>query len=166
MSRQIISSTWAAGVADAHLARESAATEQQRKATAIREECDHAVTTEGPAFLDRVEGAMGSAATLFNERVGRHVLDVHRSPSGALSIRSRDDGGYVLIAPDLQTGPEARPGLTVTVRQYGRGSGDFYDFVARNGRLHVERCGDVDSAEAFTRKALEPWLIGLPLEGR
>ena len=165
IAESVLSSKWAGGVADTHRVRHAAIHAQGREATSLREERDGLVVGEGSAFLDRVEGALQSVATLFNERLGSRVVDAYRA-AARLGIRLTDSTSWVLIVPDMLIGDSSSPGLAVTTEQRGRSSTVHYAFVNHNGRLHVERAGDIDNPESFVRRVVEPWLLALPLEGR
>jgi hypothetical protein len=157
---------WATGVADTSLHRDDVEQQRARAAAQLRNDLERTVATEGAAFVDRVEGELRSTAEAFNVRVGRPLLDVHRSPSSVASIRSRDDGGYVLFVPDFNTTDGNTPGVTVTVRQWSRDRVDPYPFLVHNDRLHIQVAGTVTGPEGFVRQQLEPWLQALPLGGR
>ena len=158
--------SWAVDVADANVARVSAETERRRVVEAARTELAAAVTTEGHAYIDRIEGAVRSAADAFNARVGHPLLDVHRSAGGSVSIRSRHDGAYVLVVPALSTDDGHEPSVSVAVRQCGRDRRAPYSCVVHNGRLHLDCEGAIVNPEQFVRAQLEPWLRDLPLGGR
>jgi hypothetical protein len=162
---------WGAAVADTLLAREAADSERAAIRARLRSERDQAITTEGAAFMERVDGSVSGAATAFNARIGIPVLATDRLPSGAVSIRHRD-GAFVLFAPDLtvsdgvQPWLDNEPGVSVTTRESGRESRTAHPFLVHNGRLHVDYHGAVMVAEAFVRAVLEHWLQRLPLGGR
>lgn len=162
---------WAGDVADAILGRESAARDIRAEGLSAAARLRAGVEHDGLMFFQRVEAEMRAAATAFNRRIGRIVLEVSPSPNGRLfvmSARSIDGAGFLSLSPRLSTEDRAPvPGVIVTERRHGRESVTPYDLALAEGddlRMHV--AGALLSPETFAARILSPWLETIALGGR